>query len=113
MAFTLLGSVILWLAYPAGLFLSLSIAEASCHVLRYLSSRHLVFPRGHGCHVSVSGYIVTAITTTLTGIVAVAMFRNLLKRTTPYLLVTLLSVSVGFLGRRFVYKLTRIYSPEG
>ena len=111
--FTLLGPGIFWLAYPAGPFLALAIAEGSCHVLRYLSFRHLVFPRSHGFHVSVPRYIVAAIPTTLTGIVVVAMFRNLLGRTTLTLLVALFSVSVGFLWSRFVYKQPRISPPEG
>ena len=105
--FTLFGPGIFWLAYPAGPFLALAIAEASCHVLRYLSFRHLVFPRSHGFHVSVPRYIVAAIPTTLTGIVVVAIFRNLLGRTTLTLLVALFSVSVGFLWSRFVYKQPR------
>ena len=105
--FTLLGPGIFWLAYPAGPFLALAIAEASCHVLRYLSFRHLVFPRSHGFHVSVPRYIVAAIPTTLTGIVVVVIFRNLLGRTTLTLLVALFSVSVGFLWSRFVYKQPR------
>ena len=58
--------------------MSLAIAETSCHVLRYLTFRHLVFPRSHGFHVSVPRYIVAAIPTTLTNIVIVAIFRNLL-----------------------------------
>ena len=111
--FTLLGPGIFWLAYPAGPFLALAIAKGSCHVLRYLSFRHLVFPRSHGFHVSVPRYIVAAIPTTLTGIVVVAMFRNLLGRTTLTLLVALFSVSVGFLWSRFVYKQPRIFPPEG
>ena len=110
--FTLLGPGIFWLAYPAGPLLALVIAEASCHVLRYLSFRHLVFPRGHGFHVSVLRYIVAAIPTTLTNIMMVAIFRNLLGRTTLTLLIALLSVSVGFLWSRFVYKQPRI-SPPG
>ena len=109
--FTLLGPGILWLAYPAGPFLALGIAEASCHVLRYLSFRHLVFPRGHGFHVSVRRYIVAAIPTTLTNILLVAIFRNLVGRTTLSLLVALFSVSVGFLWNRFVYKRPRIAPP--
>ena len=71
--FTILGPCIFWIAYPLGPFLALAMAEASCHVLRYLSFRHLVFPRGHGFHVSVPRYIVAAIPTTLTGIVVVAV----------------------------------------
>ena len=110
--FTLLGPGIFWLAYPAGPFLALAIAEGSCHVLRYFSFRHLVFPRSHGFHVSVPRYIVAAIPTTLTGIVVVAIFRNLLGRTTLTLLVALFSVSVGFLWSRFVYKQPRISPPE-
>jgi putative flippase GtrA len=102
--FTLLGPGVFWLAYPAGPFLALGIAEASCHVLRYLTFRHLVFPHSHGFHVSVQRYIVAAIPTTLTGIVVVAMFRNVLGRTTLTLIGALLSVSVGFLWSRFVYK---------
>jgi fucose 4-O-acetylase-like acetyltransferase len=105
--FTLLGPGIFWLAYPTGPFLALAIAEASCHFLRYLSFRYLVFPRSHGFHVSVPRYIVAAIPTTLTGIVVVAIFSNLLGRTTLTLLVALFSVSVGFLWSRFVYKQPR------
>jgi putative flippase GtrA len=111
--FTLLGPGIFWLAYPAGPFLALAIAEGSCHVLRYLTFRHLVFPRSHGFHVSVPRYIVAAIPTTLTGIVVVAMFRNLLGRTTLTLLVAIFSVSAGFLWSRFVYKQPRSSPPEG
>jgi putative flippase GtrA len=110
--FTVLGPGLFWLAYPLGPFLALAIAEASCHVLRYLSFRHLVFPRGHGFHVSVPRYIVAAIPTTLTGIVVVAIFRNVLGRTSLTLIGALLSVSVGFLWSRFVYKQPRI-SPPG
>lgn len=106
--FTLLGPGIFWLAYPAGPFLALAIADASCHVLRYLAFRYLVFPRSHGFHVSVLRYIVAAIPTTLTGIVVVAIFGNLLGRTTLTLLVALFSVSVGFLWSHFVYK-----QPQG
>jgi putative flippase GtrA len=110
--FTLLGPGIFWLAYPVGPLLALAIAEASCHILRYLSFRHLVFPRGHGFHVSVPRYIVAAIPTTFTNIVMVAILRNLLGRTTLTLLVALFSVSVGFLWSRFVYKQPRISQPE-
>jgi putative flippase GtrA len=102
--FTLLGPGIFWLAYPAGPFLALAIAEASCHSLRYLSFRHLVFPQSHGFRVSVPRYIVSAIPTTLSGIVVVAMFKNVVGRTTLTLIGALLSVSVGFLWSRFVYK---------
>jgi hypothetical protein len=112
LVFTLLGPGIFWLAYPAGPFLALAIAEGSCHVLRYLSFRHFVFPRSHGFHVSVPRYIVAAIPTALIGIVVVALFRNLLGRTTLTLLVALISVSVGFLWSRFVYKQPRISQPE-
>lgn len=105
--FTLLGPGIFWLAYPNGPFLALAIAEASCHFLRYLSFRYLVFTRSHGFHVSVPRYIVAAIPTTLTGIVIVAKFSNLLGRTTLTLLVALFSVSVGFLWSRFVYEQPR------
>jgi hypothetical protein len=59
--------------------MSLAIAEASFHVLRCLTFRHLVFPRGHGFHVSVPRYIVAAIPTTHPNIVIVAIFRNLLR----------------------------------
>jgi len=110
--FTLLGPGIFWLAYPTGPFLTLAIAESSCHVPRYPSFRHLVFPRSHGFHVSVPRYIVAAIPTTLTGIVVVAILRNLLERTTLTLLVAIFSVSVGFLWSRFVYKQSRT-SPPG
>ena len=110
--FTILGPGIFWLAYPAGPFLALGIAEASCHVLRYLSFRHLVFPRGHGFHVSVPRYIVAAIPTTLTNLVMVGLFRNLLDRTTLTLVVALFSLSVGFFWSRFVYKKPLI-SPPG
>ena len=110
--FTLLGPGIFWLAYPAGPFLALAIAEASCHVLRYLSFRHLVFPRSHGFQVSVPRYIVAAIPTTLTNIVMVAILRNLLGRTTLTILVALFSVSVGFLWSRYVYKYPQISQPE-
>jgi putative flippase GtrA len=81
--FTLLGPGIFWLAYPAGPLLALVIAQASCHVLRYLSFRHLVFPRGHGFYVSVARYIVAAIPTTLTNIVMMAIFRNLISNKPP------------------------------
>jgi fucose 4-O-acetylase-like acetyltransferase len=110
--FTLLGPGIFWLAYPAGPFLALAIAEASCHVLRYLTFRHLVFPRSHGFHVSVPRYILAAIPTILTNIVLVAIFRNLVGRTTLSLLIAFFSVSVGFLWSRFVYKQPRV-SPPG
>ena len=110
--FTVLGPSLFWLAYPLGPFLALAIAEASCHVLRYLSFRHLVFTRDHGFHVSVPRYIVAAIPTTITGIVVVAIFRNVLGRTSLTLIGALLSVSVGFLWSRFVYKQPRI-SPPG
>ena len=102
--YTLLGAGIFWLVYPAGPFLVLGIAEGNCHLLRYLSFRYLVFPRSHGFHVSVPRYIVAAIPTTLTGIVVVAISRNLLGRTTLTLLLALFTVSVGFLWSRFVYK---------
>ena len=102
--FTLLGPGIFWLAYPAGPFLALAIAEASSHSLRYLSFRHLVFPQSHGFRVSVPRYIVSAIPTTLSGIVVVAMFKNVVGHTTLTLIGALLSVSVGFLWSRFVYK---------
>ncbi len=105
--FTVLGPCLFWLAYPLGPFLALAIAEVSCHILRYLSFRHLVFPRGHGFHVSVPRYIVAAIPTTLTSIVVVALFRNVVGRTTLTLIGTLLSVSIGFLWSRFVYKQPR------
>jgi hypothetical protein len=110
--FTMLGPGIFWLAYPAGPFLALAIAEGSCHVLRYLTFRHLVFPRGHGFHVSVPRYIVAAIPTSVANIVMVAIFRNLLDRTTLTLLVAIFSVSVGFLWSRFIYKQPRT-SPPG
>ena len=110
--FTLLGPGILWLAYPAGPFLALAIAEASCHVLRYLTFRHLVFPRGHGFHVSVPRYILAAIPTILTNIVLVAVFRNLVGRTTLSLLIAFFSVIVGFTWSRLVYKQPRS-SPPG
>jgi hypothetical protein len=111
--FTLLGPGIFWLVYPAGPFLALAIAEGSCHFLRYLTFRYLVFPRSHGFHVSVPRYIVAAIPTTFTNIAMVAIFRNLLGRTILTLLVALFSVSVGFLWSRFVYKQPRISPPEG
>ena len=110
--FTLLGPGIFWLAYQDGPFLVLAIAEGSCHVLRFLSLRHLVLPRSHGFRVSVPRYIVAAIPTTLTGIVVVAIFRNLLGRTTLTILVALFSVSVGFLWSHFVYKQPRICQPK-
>jgi putative flippase GtrA len=109
--FTLLGPGIFWLAYPAGPFLALAIAEVCCHVLRYLSFRHLVFPSGHGFRVSVPRYIVAVIPTTLTGVVVVATFRNVLGRTTLTLIGALLSVSVGFLWSRYVYRLPRRTPP--
>ncbi len=109
--FTLLGPGILWLAYPAGPFLALAIAELSCHTLRYLSFRYIVFPRDHGFHVSVPRYIVAAIPTTLANILLVAIFRNLVGRTTLALIVALVSVSVGFLWSRFVYKQPRTSLP--
>jgi putative flippase GtrA len=110
--FTIMGPGILWLAYPLGPFLALGIAEASCHILRYLSFRHLVFPRGHGFHVSVPRYIVAAIPTTFTNILLVAIFRNLLGRTAITVFVAVMSVSVGFLWSRFVYRQPRITTPE-
>ena len=58
--------------------MALAIAEASCHVLRYLTFRQLVFPRGHGFHVSVPRYMVAAIPTTFTNTVIVAIYSNLL-----------------------------------
>jgi hypothetical protein len=105
--FTLLGPGILWLAYPIGPFLALGIAEVSCHVLRYLSFRHFVFPIGHGFHVSVPRYIATAIPTTLANVLLVVIFRNLVGRTSLTILIALFSVSVGFLWSRFVYKQRR------
>lgn len=51
--FTLLGAGIFCLSFPGGLFLDLAIAEESCHVLRNIFIRHLVFPRSLGFHVSV------------------------------------------------------------
>jgi putative flippase GtrA len=110
--FTILGPGILWLAYPAGPFLALATAEASCHALRYLSFRYIVFPRGHGFRVSVPRYILAAIPTTLTNIIIVAMFRDLLGRTTITVIVAVMSVSVGFLWSRFVYKQPQIASPR-
>jgi putative flippase GtrA len=110
--FTIMGPGILWLAYPLGPFLALGIAEASCHILRYLSFRHLVFPRGHGFHVSVPRYILAAIPTTFTNILLVAIFRNLLGRTAITVFVAVMSVSVGFLWSRFVYRQPRITTPE-
>jgi len=47
---------------------------------------------------------VAAIPTILTNILLVAIFRNLVERTTLALIVALVSVSVGFLWSRFVYK---------
>ena len=110
--FTLLGPGIFWLVYPAGAFLALAIAEVSCHVLRYLTFRHLVFPRGHGFHVSVPRYIIAALPTTLTGIMVVSILRDHLNRTILTLLIALLSVSVGFLWSRFIYRRSRMF-PSG
>lgn len=71
--FTLLGPLILWLAYRDGPFLALAIAEIDCHLVIYLSLRHLVYPRSHGFHVSVQRYILAAIPTALINIVMVAI----------------------------------------
>ena len=110
--FTVLGPGIFWMAFPAGPFLALAISEVSCHFLRYLSFRHFVFPLGKGFHVSVPRYIVAVIPTILANILLVAIFRNLVGRTTLSLLVALFSVSVGYLWSRFVYKQPRISPPE-
>ena len=110
--FTILGPGIFWMTYPAGPFLALGTAEVSCHVLRYLSFRHLVFPRSRGFKVSMPRYIVSAIPTTLTNLILVTILRDLIGRTALTLIAALLSVSVGFIWSRFVYRLPQI-SPPG
>jgi len=86
------------------------IAETSCHLLRYLSFRYLVFPRGHGFHVSVPRYILTVIPTTLANILIVALLKNFLGRTGIAVFVAVMSVTVGFFWSRFVYKQPRVSS---
>jgi hypothetical protein len=95
--FTILGPGISWLAYPAGPLLALATAEGSCHILRFLTFRYIVFTRGNGFRGSLPSYIVAAIPTTFTNIVMVALFKNQLGHTTIAFLVAAMSVSVGFL----------------
>jgi hypothetical protein len=109
--FTLLGPGIIWLGYPvAGPLLPLANVEGSCHVLRFLSIRHHFFPRSPGFQVSLSRYVVVRIPHLLTGIVVVAIFRDLRGQTTPTPLIVLFSVSVGLPWSCSVYKQLQICS---
>ena len=95
--FTLMGPALFWIAYPSGPFLAVILAELSVHTIRFFVFRTLVFPTQKGYRVSLPRYLISALPLTLTGLISVAIFKNILDRTALTLVSSLLSLAVGFL----------------
>jgi hypothetical protein len=103
MVFTILGPGLFWLAYPLGPLFAIVLTELSVHSVRFFVFRTVVFPAQKGYRVSLNRYLISALPLTLTGLLSVALFKNVLNRTALTLASGLLSLAVGFLWSRFVY----------
>lgn len=57
-----------------------------------------------GYQVSIPRYLVSALPLTMTGFVSVALFKTILDRTALTLVSAFISVVVGFLWSRFIYR---------
>jgi putative flippase GtrA len=102
--FTILGPTLFWLAYPLGPFVAVAMAELLTHALRFITFRRFVFPAKKGYQVSLRRYVVSALPTSLFGLVTVILLRNILDRTMLTLSGTVVAVVVGFVWSRFIYK---------
>lgn len=101
--FTILGPTLFWLAYPMGPFLAVALTELTVHTVRFITFRKVVFPASKGYTVSLRRYVISAMPVSLAGILSVALFRNVLDRTSLTLVTTFIAVVVGFLWSRYVY----------
>jgi len=102
--FTILGPSLFWLAYPFGPLLAVAVAEFAAHALRFITFRRFVFPAKKGYRVSLMRYVVSALPASLLGFVTVIVFRNKLDRTMLTLSIAAMSLGVGFVWSRYVYK---------
>lgn len=107
LAFAMLGPSLFWLLYPIGPIAAWIIAESSCQILRYLSFRFFVFPRGHGFNVSPLRYIAATIPTSAIGFTFVALAKNILDRTTLTIYGAVTTVIMGYLINRAFYQKRR------
>jgi phosphate starvation-inducible membrane PsiE len=85
-----------WLLFPIGAIAAWAIAECSCHTLRYLSFRHLVFPAEHGYRVTIVRYLVSVAPTSLIGLLLVALLKGHMDRTMLTLTIAAIVIAMGF-----------------
>jgi hypothetical protein len=102
--FTVLGPLLFWILYPVGAVMAWAITESSCHLLRYLSFRHLVFPRSRGYTVSPLRYIAAAAPTALIGFTVVALLKTALERNALVALTTATTMVAGYLINQICYQ---------
>lgn len=101
--FTLLGPALFWLAYPIGPFAAVAVAEFTVHSVRFMTFKKFVFPANKGYEVSLLRYLLSALPTSITGLIIVALLRNRLDRTSLTLTGTLVTAIAGYMWSRFVY----------
>lgn len=107
--FTALGPGLLWFSYPLGVFIAVGLSEIVTHSLRFASFRWFVFPSAKGYRVTASRYVLSAAPITLANLLTVSLLKNHLDRTTLTFSVAIISISVGFIWSRYVYKLPKSY----
>ena len=102
--FTILGPVLFRLAYPLGPFVAFAMAELLTHAVRFITFQRFVFPAKKNYQVNLRRYVVSALPTSILGLLIVILLRNVLDRTMLTLSGTVIAVGVGFVWSRFIYK---------
>lgn len=105
--FTVLGPGLFWLLYPLGPFKALALAEVSVHTLRFLAFKTIVFPHKKGYNVDIGSYLISALPISAGAFAIVAILKGILDRTLLTITSTLITVLIGFLWSRFVYRRPR------
>ena len=101
--FAAMGPAVFWLLYPLGPLTAWLLAEAGCHLLRFISFRLVVFPGDRGFLVSPRRYLIAMCPLTLIGLLTVALLRDHLDRTQLTLFGAAISLSLGYLINRLIY----------
>ena len=101
--FTLVGPSVFWLLYPFGPLAAALLTEISCHTIRYLSFKYLIYPAKQGFNVTVLRYIGSVIPVSLLGLVIVSILASRLNRLQLTYALLAISIALSIVINSFVY----------